>query len=305
MTISQVRFNKLHSAKVKLEVELNNNYGEIKNAVDKQDRKVETERLIVKCKDAFIRVVDKKEELFDLAQKTEDPDAACKNLEKWLETVTKKTDELIAAARGYIYINPFHDNETAELCTSHPSRSGSHITSSKSSSLRQRDLKLSRLKREELEKQHEAKLRISRHRLEIEKQTKLRELEIEQLEEHHRKEVAAAAPENIELMTKSSADGSGVGKMSGLFTERSSVKNKKIVQDCVNSSPAGNIWLMLQTNRVCVFLVQSPNQTKQLFNDLLQLNFQTHTLISIHMVKLRPTSTSLSMSRENQVVEPM
>ena len=42
-------------------------------------------------------------------------------------------------------------------------------------------------------------------------------------------------------MTKSSTDGSGTGKMSGLFTERSSVKNKKLVQDWVNSSPAGNL----------------------------------------------------------------
>ena len=91
------------------------------------------------------------------------------------------------------------------------------MISSKRSSHRQRDLELSRLKREELEKQHEAKLRIARQRLEIEKQTKLRVLEIEQLEEDHRKEVAAAALEEIELMTRSSADGSGTGKMSGLF----------------------------------------------------------------------------------------
>ena len=69
----------------------------------------------------------------------------------------------------------------------------------------------------------------------------MRELEIEQLEEDHRKEVAAAALEEIELMTKSSADGSGTGKMSELFTERSSVKSKKLVQDWINSSPAGNM----------------------------------------------------------------
>ena len=86
----------------------------------------------MKCKDAFTRVVDKNEELFYLAQKTEDPDAACKNLEKWLEIVTKKTDEFVAGARGYI--NSVHDKETAELYTSHHSRSGSHMTSSKSSS---------------------------------------------------------------------------------------------------------------------------------------------------------------------------
>ena len=237
-----------------------------------------------------------------MAQKTENPDAACKNLEKWLETVTKKTDEFIAAARGYI--NIVHDKETTELYTSHHSRSGSHMTSSKRSSQCQRDIELSRLKREELEKQHEAKPRIARQGFEKEKGTKLRELEIEQLEENHRKELAAAALEEIELMTKSSADGSDTGKMSGLFTEKSSVKSKKLLQDWVNSSPAGT-WRMLQTNRVCTFLVPSPNPTKQPSNDLLQLNFQTPLSISIHMVKLRPTSTSLSMSRKNQAVEPM
>ena len=280
MTTLQDKFNKLYSARAKLEAELNNIYGEINNALDKQDRKVKIERLIVKCKDAFTRVVDKNEELFDLAQRTEGPDAACKNLEKWLETVTKKTDEFIAAARGYI--NSVHDKETAEQYTSRHSKSSSHMTSSKRSSQRRRDLELSRLKREELEKQHEAKLRIARQRLEIEKQTKLRELEIEQLEEDHRKEVAAAAIEEIELMRKSSADGSGTGKMSGLFTERSSVKSKKLVQDWVNSSPAGNMadvanepslhfsGSIAQSNRA---IVQRPSST-QLPNS--HSNFNTH-----------------------------
>ena len=236
MTTLQDKFNKLYSARAKLEAEINKIYGEINNAVDKQDRKFKIERLVVKCKDDFTRVVDKNEELFDLAQKTEDPDAACRNLEKWLETVTKKTDEFIAAARGYI--DSVHDKETAELHTSHHSRPGSHLTSS---SQRQRDLELSKLKRDELEKQHEAKLRIARQRLEIEKQTKVRELEIEQLEEDHRKEVAAAALEEIVFMTESSADGSGASKMSGLFKERSSVKSKKLVQDWVDSSRAWNM----------------------------------------------------------------
>ena len=170
MATLQDKFNKLFSATAKLEAELYNFYGEINNAVDKQNRKIKIERPIVKCKDAFTRVVDKNEELFDLAQKTEDPDANCKNLQKWLETVTKKTGEFIAAALGYI--NSVHDKETAELYTSHHSRSNSHMTSSQISSQRQRDLELSRLKREELEKQHEAKLRIARQRLEIEKKNR-------------------------------------------------------------------------------------------------------------------------------------
>ena len=102
VTTLQDKFNKLYSARAKLEAELNNIYGKINSAVDKQDRKIKIGRLIVKCKDAITRVVDKNEELFDMAQNTENPDAACKNLEKWLKTVTKKTDEFIAAARRYI-----------------------------------------------------------------------------------------------------------------------------------------------------------------------------------------------------------
>ena len=135
----QDKFNKIFSARENLEAEINNIYGEINKAVDKQDRKVKIEGLIVKCIDAFTRVIDKNEELFDLAQKTEDPDAACKNLEKKLETATKETDLFIAAARGYIY--SVQDKGTAEHYTSLHSRSSSHMTSSKSASTRLGNIK--------------------------------------------------------------------------------------------------------------------------------------------------------------------
>ena len=249
--------------------------------MDKQDRKVKIERLIVKCKDAFIRVVDKNEELFDLTQKTEDPDAACMNLEKWLETVTKKTDEFIAAARGYI--NSVHDKETEELYTFHHSRSGSHMSSSKRSDQRQQDLKISRLKREELEK-HKAKLCIARQRHETENQTKLRDLEIEQLEENHRKEVAIATLERIELMTKTSADGSGTGKRASSLRKEVQSREKNLFKIGLFRHQPGT-WQKLQTNRVCTFLVPSPNPTKQL-SDVLQLNFQTYTRSSIHKANI-------------------
>ena len=152
MATLQDKINKLYGAKAKLEAELNNIYGEINNAVDKQGRKVKIERLIVKCKEAFTRIVDKNDELSDLAQKTEYPDAAFENLEQWLETVTKKTDEFISAAQGHII--SVQVKETAEQYTSHHSRSGSHVVSSKRPSLRQRHLEIPRFKREELEKQH-------------------------------------------------------------------------------------------------------------------------------------------------------
>ena len=136
MVTLQDKFNKIHSASAKLEAELNNIYVEIDNAVDKPDRKVKIERLIMNSIYAFTRAIAKNGELFDVTQKTDDPDAACKNLDKWLETVTQKTDEFIAAAR--MYINLVLDKQTAEQYTSHHSRSGSHMTFSIRSSQRQK-----------------------------------------------------------------------------------------------------------------------------------------------------------------------
>ena len=55
-------------------------------------------------------------------------------------------------------------------------------------------------------------------------------MKIQQLEEELRKQIAAAALEEIELMTKPSSDGSSTGKARKIFTDRRSVKSKKPVQ---------------------------------------------------------------------------
>ena len=60
-------------------------YSDINNFVDKQERKVKIECLIVKSKDVLTSVIEKNEELFDLVHETEDPDTACRDLEQWLE----------------------------------------------------------------------------------------------------------------------------------------------------------------------------------------------------------------------------
>ena len=129
-------------------------------------------------------------------------------------------------------------------------------------------------------------------------------MEIEQLEEDLRKEVAAAALEEIELMTRSSADGSGTGKMRGLFTERSSVKRKKLIQDWVNSSPAGNMadvanepslhfsGSIAQSNQA---ILQRPSST-QLPNS--HSNFNTHGQVEAN-INLPVHEPQESSSRTN------
>ena len=105
-------FKKVFTARAKLEAELSNIYCDINISFDKLYGKVKIEHLIVKSKDAFTSVIEKNEEPFDVAHKTEDPDATCKNLEQWLEIVTKKHDEIITAARGYIDSVQQKDSQT-------------------------------------------------------------------------------------------------------------------------------------------------------------------------------------------------
>ena len=95
----------------KIEAGLNNNvHCETNNAIDKPEKKVKAEYLIVKCKDAFTNVVDEIEKVFDLAPKTEVQDGACQNLEDRFEKVTKRNDEFFAAA--HVNIDLVQDKET-------------------------------------------------------------------------------------------------------------------------------------------------------------------------------------------------
>ena len=92
-------------------------------------------------------------------------------------------------------------------------------------------------------------------------------------------------------MTKTSAGWSGIGKMSEFFTERSSVKSKKFVEDCVNSTPDGNMAYVANEPSLDFFgsiaqskkgIVQQPSST-QLPNSHsnLKTNGQVETNINL------------------------
>ena len=69
----------------------------------------------------------------------------------------------------------------------------------------------------------------------------MQKLEIQQLQQEYRKQIAAAALEKIKLITKPTSDRSSTGKTIDLFAERSSFKSKELVQDWFYSSLAGNV----------------------------------------------------------------
>ena len=74
MAEQQDKLKKLFNARSNLESELYNIHKDITDAIDRQDRRVKVERLVSKLKDVFSKLVEKNEELLDLASKAENPE---------------------------------------------------------------------------------------------------------------------------------------------------------------------------------------------------------------------------------------
>ena len=96
------KLKKIFNARSNLESDSRNIHRDITDAIDRQDRRVKFERLVSKLKDVFSKLVQKNEEIIDLASKAENPDSIYPVLEQWLDDVTKNNDKFLLAARSYI-----------------------------------------------------------------------------------------------------------------------------------------------------------------------------------------------------------
>ena len=96
------KVKKLYAARSKREAELHAIHEDILHCINSQSRRVKVERLVTKCNEAFMTVVDKNEDLIAFAGKTEDPSALVPSLESYLEAMTTKNDNILASARNYI-----------------------------------------------------------------------------------------------------------------------------------------------------------------------------------------------------------
>ena len=244
MTEQQEKLKKLFNARFNLEFELCNIHKDITDAIDRQDRRVEVERLVSKLKDVFKKLVQKNEELFDLACKTENPDLIYIVLEQWLCDLTKNNDKFLLAAR--IYTDSVADQVTAceGVNPQVQSKRSSRRTTSSMSSQRKHDFLMAKLKREEAEKQEQAAMRLAKQRHEIAMRKKELEIEMEQmglqeLEEDHHQRVAAAKLDEAGLMNNHSLFSHHSSELN-LLKDRGSDRSQRLVQDWVNSFPPGN-----------------------------------------------------------------
>ena len=149
----QEKLKKLFKARSDLESELCNIHKDITDNIDCQDRRVKIERLVSKLKDVFSKLVQKNEELFDLASKAENPDSIYPVFEQWLDDVTKNNDKILLAARSYIDSVAGQDTVCEGNNPQGQSKRSSERTASLMSSQRKHDFIIAKLKREEAEKQ--------------------------------------------------------------------------------------------------------------------------------------------------------
>ena len=99
------------------------------------------------------------------------------------------------------------------------------MTSSKTSSQRKHDYVIAKMKREEIEKQNEAAIRLAKQK---------KQMELDELEENNRKRLAEATLQEFELLDAVSK----CTQSETTVSARSSMRSEKAVQDWINTSLA-------------------------------------------------------------------
>ena len=256
----QEKVRKLFESRSKAEDELRRIQQKIDDAVENKDRRVRVERLVSSCDEAMTKLFSKHELLFDLATKTEDPSLVKHDLETWLSEVTTQNDMILKKAREYIDQCPSVDrasqpSTTATSKNKQPSKTSSAKTSrqSRTSSQRQKDLLIAKQRREEIEKQNEAALRIAKQQQELElerlqqeqEQLRLRAdrlkkeqaLRVEELQEENRKKLAEATLTELELREDLSDSQPNLEETLSQLSVSSKADDTARVNDWVNNSP--------------------------------------------------------------------
>ena len=212
------KFKKFYAARSKREAELHAIHEDILNFINSKSRRVKVERLVTKCNEEFMTVADKNEDLIAFAGKAEDPSALVPSLEAHLEAMTTKNDKILTSARSYINSADDKVSEFQEPRSPILSRLPSIMTASKKSSQRKHDYVIAERKREEIEKQNEAALRLAKQK---------KQMELDELEENNRKRLTEVTLQEFELL-----DAVSKGSQSETTASaRSSIRSEKAVHD--------------------------------------------------------------------------
>ena len=148
------------------------------------------------------------------------------------------------AARRYIDSVANRDTVCEGVNPQGQSKRSSRRTASSMSSQRKHGFLMATLKREEAQKQEQAAMRLAKQKHEMAMRKKELELQMEQMalqeiEEDHCQRVAATKLDEAELMDNLSLFSHHSSELN-LIKDRGSDRSQRLVQDWVNSVPAGN-----------------------------------------------------------------
>ena len=96
------KVSKLHDSRAKAEAELNKIQQKLNDAIGNAERRVHVDRIITSCEEAMTKAFAKNEQLLDLAKKSTNPESVKPDLEKMLNDVAVRNDEILRKARDYL-----------------------------------------------------------------------------------------------------------------------------------------------------------------------------------------------------------
>ena len=287
----QEKVSKLHDSRTKAEAELNKIQQKLIDAIENAERRVRVDRLVTSCEEALTKAFAKNEQLLELANKSTNPESVKADLEKWLNEVAVKNDEILKKARDYLDNCPKTDNgsQTSIVPSTQKTKSSKVSSSlrSKTSSQRQKELILAKQKREEIEKQNDAALRLTQQKQELELKRMQREqehlkeelaLRVAEVQEENRKKLAEATLIELELQDDLSETNEEFKDKLSQLSKESHERLSARVNDWVNNSPA------------------SITITNQLAPEAPVVESNQEFTVGIHPLHIAPTTTA---SNEN------
>ena len=137
--------------------------------------------------------------------------------------MTTKNDKILSSARNYINSADDKASQFQEPRASIRSRLHSLMAPSKTSSQREHDYVIAKMKREEIEKHNDAAIRLAKQK---------KQMELDEMEEDNRKRLAEATLQEFEFLDAVSKGCHSETTASA----RSSMRSEKAVQDWINTS---------------------------------------------------------------------
>ena len=184
----EAQVTKLIEARSKAELNVNEVYRGIDEAIEGAARKARVEAMVGKAKDFLSTAISKNDQLIKLAARHPNKAQITEDLELWLKEASETHDKYVIRARQYIesLTEPQSTSKTQRKASSRGTKTNSMASSQKRL--------IAKLKREEVERENENKLKLAQQK---------HQLELNTISEENRKRLFEAKVNELEAMESS------------------------------------------------------------------------------------------------------